>query len=99
MRSSRRRCPIWQMADYGCPNCNGKVTRSAKKSTVARQFGLVGALVSMATAGFECENCGPIDKSEFPTHVRSQMGTNSVLMVLGAIVLFIAVIAALILLN
>lgn len=82
------------MADYRCPRCDGVVTR-AQHGAVARQFGLVGALIGMAAAGFECASCGKIEKSEFPPDVRSQMGRGSIMMVVGAIFVLGALIALL----
>lgn len=86
------------MADYRCPRCDGAVTRS-QHGAVARQFGLVGMLIGMATAGFECASCGKIEKSEFPPDVRSQMGRGSVMMVVGALFVLAAVIGLLVAIN
>lgn len=65
----------------------------------AKHFGLVGALMGMAMGGFECPSCGPVAKSDFPAEVQSQMSTNSAVMVIGALVLFAAVIALIVAIN
>lgn len=66
---------------------------------VSRQFGLIGALVGLAIAGFSCTACGEIPRSEFPSEVRSQMMLGSLAMVGGAIVVFVLLIAVLIAVN
>ena len=86
------------MAGYQCPRCNGPVSRGST-GAVSRQFGLVGALIGLAVAGFSCVKCGAIPKSEFPADVRGQMGRNSAFMIIGAIAVFAAAIAVLVALN
>jgi len=86
------------MADYQCPRCNGPVSRGGT-GAVSRHFGLVGALIGLAFAGFACGKCGSIPRSEFPDEVRAKMGRNSVFMVVGAIAVFIAAIAVVVALN
>ena len=86
------------MADYKCPRCQEPVRR-ADGGAVSKQFGLVGALIGAAAAGFECVKCGPIPKNEFPPDVRSEMARGSATMVVIALVVFAAVIALLVALN
>jgi hypothetical protein len=86
------------MADYKCPRCMEPVKR-ADGGAVSKQFGLVGALIGMAAAGFECTKCGPIAKNEFPPDVRSEMARGSITMVVIALVVFGGVIALLVALN
>jgi hypothetical protein len=66
---------------------------------VSRQFGLIGALVGMAMAGFSCTSCGEIPRSEFPSDVRSQMMLGSLAMVGGAIVVLGLLVVFLIAVN
>ena len=54
--------------------------------------GLVGVLLATAFASFHCAQHGAIARSQFPPEVRSKMMLNSVLMVIGAIVLLVVVI-------
>jgi hypothetical protein len=76
---------------YNCPRCGQPVKR--KGSAVAGATGgLVGALLGSAFGGFECENCGKIARKEFPPEVRQKMMLTSVLLIVGAIALFFAVI-------
>ena len=78
------------MAHSG-PRCGEPVKR--KGSAVAGATGgLVGALLGSAFGGFECENCGKIPRKEFPPEVRQKMMLNSLLMIAGAIVLFVVVV-------
>jgi hypothetical protein len=86
------------MADYKCPRCQEPVRRG-DAGAASRHFGLVGALIGMAAAGFECAKCGAIPKNEFPPDVRSEMARGSTFMVIGAVVVFGAVIALLIAIN
>ncbi|PZR17576.1 MAG: hypothetical protein DI536_04485 [Archangium gephyra] len=53
----------------------------------------MGALLYMAFAGFNCVKCGALERASFPDEVRSKMMLNSVLMIVGAIALLIAVVA------
>jgi hypothetical protein len=63
------------------------------------QFGLVGALIGAAVAGFACAKCGKIEKSELPADVRSTMARNSVLMVVAALVVLAAAIGLMVAVN
>ena len=83
---------------YQCPRCGGNVARGGS-SGAAYGGGAVGALIASAFAGFHCIKCGKIARSEFAPDVRSKMFMNSVLMIVGAIVLLIAVIALLVYLQ
>jgi hypothetical protein len=83
---------------YSCPRCGEPVQR--KSSAVAGATGgLVGALLGSAFGGFECAKCGKIPRKEFPPEVRNKMLLNSVLMVVGAIVLFVVVVGVIIALQ
>ena len=86
------------MADYKCPRCQ-ELVRRGDGGPVSKQFGLVGALIGMAVSGFECAKCGPIQKSEFPPDVRSEMMRGSMVMVVSAFVVLGGVIALLVALN
>lgn len=77
---------------YPCPKCGGPTGRKSS-STAQAAGGLVGALLYMAFTGFSCVKCGAIERASFSPEVRSKMLLNSVLMIVGAIVLLIAVIA------
>lgn len=86
------------MADYACPTCGAAVTRGS--SSVAQHAGgVVGALLYAAFAGFSCTSCGKIEKSKFPPEVRAQMNRNSALLVVGAIVLLVVLVAILVAIN
>jgi hypothetical protein len=76
-----------------------EVVRRSDGGVVSKQFGLVGALVGMAFSGFECAKCGPIQKSEFPPDVRSEMGRGSAFMVVIAMVVLAGVVALLVALS
>lgn len=83
---------------YTCPRCGAPVKR--KGSTVAGATGgLVGVLLGSAFGGFECENCGKIPRKEFPPEARQKMMLSSVLMIVGAIALFIVVVIIIALLQ
>ena len=60
--------------------------------------GLVGALFYAAFGSFQCSKCGKIARSEFPPEDRSKMAVGSILMVVGAIALFVLVIVILVML-
>ncbi|MGV3619362.1 MAG: hypothetical protein ACO1OB_01020 [Archangium sp.] len=83
---------------YPCPKCGGPTERSSSRTAQAAG-GLVGALLYMAFAGFNCVKCGALERSAFPDEVRSKMMLNSVLMIFGAIVLLIAVIVLIVATN
>ena len=76
---------------YKCPRCGEPVHRG--HSTGAQiAAGLVGALFYAAFGSFQCKKCGKIARSEFPHEDRAKMTTGSVLMAVGAVALFVAVI-------
>jgi hypothetical protein len=76
---------------YSCPRCGGPVKRQGS-AVAGATGGMVGALLSSAFGSFECESCGKIPRKEFPEDVRQKMMLNSLLMVVGAIALFVVVI-------
>lgn len=83
---------------YQCPTCGGPAERGSGR--VAQQAaGLVGLLLYSAFAGFHCTKCGKLECSSFPPEVRSKMTRNSALMVGGALVLLVAIIALMAALN
>ncbi len=55
--------------------------------------GLVGALFYAAFGACQCKKCGKISRSEFPEEDRSKIAFGSVVMVVIAILIGIAVIA------
>jgi hypothetical protein len=61
--------------------------------------GAVGALLYAAFGSFQCKKCGRIAKREFPPEVQRQMMLGSVGIVVGAVVLLVVAITALILLQ
>lgn len=83
---------------YPCPKCGGPTERKSS-STAQAAGGLVGALLYMAFAGFNCVKCGAIARADFPSEARTKMAINSALMVVGAIVLLIVLIAILAAIN
>lgn len=67
--------------------------------TAQAAAGLVGALIYAAFAPFSCAKCGKLEKSAFPPEVQAKMTRNSVLLGLGGVALFGAVIAILVAVN
>jgi hypothetical protein len=59
---------------------------------------LLGVLLGSAFGGFECENC-KIPRKEFPPEARQKMMLGSVLMIVGAIALFVVLIIIIALLQ
>jgi len=83
---------------YKCPRCGGDVQRGYS-STSQMVGGLVGALLVSAFKGFECPKCGPIPSNEFSSADRQSMMLGSVGFIVGAIAVFVGVIALLAWLN
>ena len=83
---------------YQCPKCGGVASR-AHSSTAQHAAGLVGALIYMAFAGLSCAKCGKLQRSEFSDEDRSTMARNSVLLVVGALVLLVACIGLIVAIN
>jgi len=73
---------------YTCPRCGQNVAR-ASNTSAAVAGGLVGALIYGAFGSFECGQCGPIPKEEFPPEVQSKMTAGSAAMIAGAVVLLV----------
>lgn len=86
------------MATYTCPTCNGALTRQSNAAAGATG-GLVGALLGLAFASYHCASHGQIARAQFPDEVRSKMLMNTVMLVVGALVLLVTVIAVLVALN
>jgi hypothetical protein len=61
--------------------------------------GVVGMLIFAAFSSFQCSQCGPIARSEFPAEVRREMTVGSLAMVAGAAVLLVGVVYVLTLLH
>jgi hypothetical protein len=76
---------------YECPRCGGAVSRGSS-TTAGMMGGLVGMLIFAAFASFQCERCGPIPTSEFPSSVRTEMVTGTLAMLAGAALLLVGVI-------
>jgi hypothetical protein len=83
---------------YQCPRCGGNVQRGSSTAAGAAG-GLVGALLFAAFGAFQCKQCGKIPSHEFPPHVRSRMRTGSIMMIVVAVVLLVAVTALVIALQ
>lgn len=83
---------------YKCPKCGGVASRS-HSGTAQAAAGLVGALVYMAFAGLSCMKCGKLQRSEFSEDDRGTMARNSVLLVVGALVLLAACIGLIVALD
>lgn len=86
------------MATYQCPTCNTALTRESNAAAGATG-GLVGALLGLAFASYHCTTHGKIARAQFPPEVRSKMLMNTMLLVVGAVVLLFAVVAVLVALN
>lgn len=86
------------MATYTCPTCNTALTRESNAAAGATG-GLVGALLGIAFASYHCATHGKIARAQFPPEVRSKMMMNTVMLVVGALVLLVALIAVLVALN
>jgi len=76
---------------YQCPKCGGKVSRGYS-SSAQMAAGLVGALFYMAFGSFECKKCGKISKSEFSSSDQARMTMGSLIMIIIAVIIGIAVI-------
>ncbi len=83
---------------YKCPKCGGEASRS-HSGTAQAAAGLVGALIYMAFAGISCASCGKLQRSDFSDEDRATMTRNSVLLVVGALVLLVACIGLVIAIN
>ncbi|MHB8879725.1 MAG: hypothetical protein ACYC8T_39055 [Myxococcaceae bacterium] len=83
---------------YMCPKCGGALAR-ASGSAARYGGGLVGVMLQAAFAGLTCAKCGDISKNELSSDDRSTMMRNSALLVVGAVVLFVAVIGLVIGIN
>ncbi len=86
------------MSNYQCPKCSGPVQRKDNAAAGATG-GLVGVMLSVAFAGFQCAKCGPIARSEFPDEVRSKMLMKSLALGVGALVLLVVVIGVVAAIN
>jgi hypothetical protein len=83
---------------YTCPRCNGPVTR-AHRSGCLFGGGVVGWLLAAAFAPMTCRQCGDIPSHEFPPEARNRMTMNTVMLVVGAVLLLAVVIGGIVLLN
>jgi DNA-directed RNA polymerase subunit RPC12/RpoP len=79
---------------YKCPHCGKDVQRGS--GAIGGAGGLVGMLIMAAFAGFHCPECGKVPRRDFPPEARTQMLLGSVGLIVGAIVVFILVIALLV---
>jgi len=86
------------MSNYQCPKCSGPVQRKDNAAAGATG-GLVGVMLSVAFAGFQCAKCGPIARSEFPDEVRSKMLMKSMALGVGAVVVLVVAIGVIVALN
>ena len=85
---------------YHCPRCKAEGTDTeVQRNSNFRGGGLIGMLIVMAFSGFACPTHGPIPRSEFAPEDRGAMIRNSILMVVGAIVVFILLIVFLVAVN
>jgi hypothetical protein len=83
-----------------CPKCKEKPLKVEQKSGSRAGGGLVGFMIMRAFTGkYVCENCGPIEKSEFPPDLRRSIAMRKMGLVLGAIVLLVALVVVLVALN
>jgi len=71
----------------------------ATSVSVSVAGGALGSLIYGAFAPLRCKQCGPISKQEFPPQVQREINQNSVLMILGAVVLLAVVIGLLVLIQ
>jgi DNA-directed RNA polymerase subunit RPC12/RpoP len=81
--------------NYECPRCSKPVTKQSK-SSILFGGGLVGALLASAFSSYECGACGKIPRKEFPPEIRSKMMKGTLLLIVGAVVLFVVVVGVLI---
>jgi hypothetical protein len=75
---------------YQCPRCGQNVERASNPGA-AVAGGLVGALLYGAFGSFQCRQCGPIAKEEFPPEVQEKMWVGSAAMIAGAVALLVIV--------
>ena len=71
---------------YKCPRCGGPVDRGFSSGAIATA-GLVGGLFYSAFGAFQCKKCGKIARSEFPKELRRKIAGETLLLVLGAIII------------
>jgi DNA-directed RNA polymerase subunit RPC12/RpoP len=71
---------------YQCPRCGQEVEQNSNRLALVLG-GVVGAMLFSAFASYNCWQCGPIAKEEFPAEVRSKMAVGTVALVVGAVVL------------
>ena len=79
---------------YKCPRCGENVSRGYSKGAQVAA-GLIGALFYAAFGAFECNKCGKIPRSEFPSRVQAKMALGTLIMVLLATGIAIGVMALL----
>jgi hypothetical protein len=75
------------------------VRRRGTSNGRLRGLRCIGALLAQAFAGYACPRCGPIPSHEFPPEARSSMTLARLGFVLGAVVVFIILIAIIVLIN
>ena len=96
-------CKMHALMAYKCPRCGEPVKRRINK--VATHFGLVGSLMALPFASFECNTqgpsylsvvanaksgtCGEISRSEFPEADRHRMRTEALFSAGGAVAVVI----------
>ena len=83
---------------YQCPRCGQEVEQNSNRLALVLG-GVVGAMLFSAFASYNCWQCGPIAKEEFPAEVRSKMAVGSVVLVVGAVVLAAVVVVFIAALN
>ncbi len=77
---------------YPCPRCGQEVEQNSNRLAMVLG-GVVGAMLFSAFASYNCWQCGPISRDEFPPEVRSKMAVGSVALVVAAVMLVVVVIA------
>lgn len=83
---------------YHCPRCGQPVRRGASPAA-GLAGGAIGALLYAAFGSFQCKDCGPIPRSEFPPDVQTKMTRGTLGLVAVAVVLVVVVVCLLVLLR
>jgi hypothetical protein len=83
---------------YSCPRCKRPVKRGSS-TTAAVAGGAAGAMLAAAFSPFQCTNCGPIKKNEFPPDVQKKITMGAVGFAGGAIVLIVVCLVLLLMLK
>ena len=78
-----------------CPRCHEQQVQKSSTSNIGRHAGLIGMLIANSAASYNCPNCGKIPLTEFPDDFQSSIKRKRTLSILGAVGVFVLLIALL----